>query len=517
VSGRLPPIGFWSYARTDDEDSYGWLRKLRLRLSARLRQRTGNRATKLWQDQEAIRTGADWPRTIDRAIAESSFFVSIIIPAFLHSEWCCKELLAFADRMDRLGRDDLIFPIHYINVGNPQHLLDTDCHDPLVLPIIRRTQWKDFTNPDWHAVSPDTPGDADAKLFLGAIFRLAEDIRGAINAAVTQTADTAATQPRGVGGPGSSSPQAVPKLLPPTAAPAPTPELPADTALAAPAVRREPQPGDVVRDGPDLPEMVLIPLIECPLGDVAQAARRLHGGTPPLGTFAMGIPEAETEREKANFDWDEQARPVHPVTIGRPFWIARYPLLRGEYAMFVWDTGYKGDRGAWRDPGFPQTDRHPVVNISHGDALAYIRWLNGKTGGGYRLPSEAEWEYGARACNATARFWGDDWAGHMGFVDPGHGTASVGGRKANPFGLVDMLGNVWEWCADPWHDDYNGAPADGSVWESNGDNLRRVLRGGSWNSSPMGLRTGVRIGIGPAGTARRNDFGFRPARAYSTP
>lgn len=506
MSSVLPPIGFWSYARTDDEDSYGWLRRLRLRLSARLRQRTGNGVTRLWQDQEAIPTGADWARTIDRAIAESSFFVPIITPAFLRSEWCCKELLAFAEKIDRLGRDDLIFPVHYIPVGNPQNLRDTDCHDPAVLPIIRRTQWKDFTNADWHVVSPDTPGDADAKLFLGAIFQLAEDIRGAIGKVVTHATETLAIEPLGVAAAGSIPLSSVP----PTALPVPAPGSAVSTPLAASVIRNEPQRGDTMRDGPDLPEMVLIPLIECPLGEIAQAARRLHGGPPPVGTFAMGIPEAETKREKLDIDWDNSARPVHPVTIARPFWLARYPLLRGEYAAFVRDTGYKSDGGAWRDPGFPQTDRHPVVKISYDDALAYVGWLNSKTSGGYRLPSEAEWEYAARAGTATARFWGDDWADHTGFVDPGQGTASVDGRKANGFELHDMLGNVWEWCADPWHGNYQGAPADGSVWETNGDSVRRVLRGGSWVILPRGLRAGVRGG-GVVGN-RSLDAGFRPAR-----
>ncbi len=242
-------------------------------------------------------------------------------------------------------------------------------------------------------------------------------------------------------------------------------------------------------DGPDLPEMVLI----------------------PPGSFAMGIPPEESKREGTG---DDNARPVHPVTITRPFWLARYPLTRGEYAAFVADTGYDKDGGRWRNLRFPQDDRHPVVNVSHQDALAYLEWLNARTAGGYRLPSEAEWEYACRAGTTTARFWGDAWDGHEPYAWRGSGTARVDGRTANPFRLHDMLGNVREWCADPWHNNYRGAPGDGSVWETNGNDVRRVLRGGSWSYLPRYFRAGVRL-VDDDGF-RYSYAGFRPARTFLT-
>ncbi len=260
--------------------------------------------------------------------------------------------------------------------------------------------------------------------------------------------------------------------------------------IGAPAVVRG-EPPKVIQEGPDLPEMVLI----------------------PKGRFVMGVPRAESERE--GYD-DDDARPRRKIVIAAPFYMARNPVTRGQFAAFVRETGY--DAGPdWQAPGFEQTDDHPVVWVSYDDALAYIGWLNTrKTQGGYRLPSEAEWEYAARAGTRTARYWGD------GFEDAGryawtsqNGTAPVGQREANGFGLNDMLGNVWEWCADPWHDNYTGRPGDGSVWESGGDSGRSVLRGGSWAGYPRGVRAGVRY-YDDRGTGD-NSFGFRLSRTLFPP
>ena len=227
----------------------------------------------------------------------------------------------------------------------------------------------------------------------------------------------------------------------------------------------------------------------------------------PPGEFMMGIPKQESRREQTD---DDKARPVHKVSIARPFWMGKNPVTRGEYAAFVADTAYDAGGGKWRDPGFPQTDRDPVVNVSAEDAEAYAAWLSRKTKRSYRLPSEAEWEYAARAGTQTARYWGD------GFEDApryahvrGRGTAPVGERVANGFGLHDMLGNVWEWTADMWHDSYRGAPADGSAW-STGNSGRCVLRGGSWNLDPRRVRAGVRSGI--VRGSRGSLAGFRLSR-----
>ena len=254
----------------------------------------------------------------------------------------------------------------------------------------------------------------------------------------------------------------------------------------------------------------------------------------PAGRFCMGIPSAETARE-GNPASDNQARPLHEVTIPRPFWLGKYPVTWGEYAAFIDETGERPvDDGAygwidgkwetskdfsWRRPGFDQTDRHPVVCVSHGDAEAYCAWLSQKTGETWRLASEAEWEHAARAGTTTARYWGDA-AGNPGehahFFGSAMGTLPVGSFRPNTFDLYDMLGNVWEWTADHWHDDYKGAPVDGSVWTTIGSNEgRRVLRGASWIINPGSVRAGHRDGS--VTVYRDSDAGLRVARTYLRP
>jgi formylglycine-generating enzyme required for sulfatase activity len=196
---------------------------------------------------------------------------------------------------------------------------------------------------------------------------------------------------------------------------------------------------------------------------------------------------------------------------------------------------------SWRDPGFDQTsDRYPAVCVSWNDAKAFIRWLSRKTGKTYRLPTEAEWEYAARAGTRTARYWGDDpnqacvhenvadrstyetgfsrqsrktWSrpsGRRHDCDDGrYLIAPVGSYRANGFGLYDMLGNVWEWTEDCGNASYTGAPADGSAWLT-GDCSRRVLRGSSWTSEPRYARSANRAR--DPSDYRSTGIGFRLAR-----
>jgi formylglycine-generating enzyme required for sulfatase activity len=216
--------------------------------------------------------------------------------------------------------------------------------------------------------------------------------------------------------------------------------------------------------------------------------------------------------------------PPHAVEI-RPFALGRREVTRGEFARFVAETGYqtvaeKG-RGCWADknlnwrkPGFDQDDRHPVVCITWEDASKYTAWLSEKTGQPYRLPTEAEWEYAGRAGSLTAYFWGDspDDAGLYAWYSKNSGvqTHPVGRKRPNAFGLQDLAGNVWEWTADCWHDNYQGAPADGTAWEAENCD-RRVVRGGSWKYDPQLLRSANRIRIAPDGA--NLNLGFRLARA----
>jgi formylglycine-generating enzyme required for sulfatase activity len=177
-----------------------------------------------------------------------------------------------------------------------------------------------------------------------------------------------------------------------------------------------------------------------------------------------------------------------------------------------------------------------VVCVSWNDAQAYLAWLNEKSPGkGFRLPSEAEWEYAARAGQGATRYpWGDDLSYSMicdfangmdttgkaqvpgvtwtaASCSDGHAyTAPAGSLKANAFGLHDMHGNVWEWVQDVWRENYQGAPSDGSAWLTGGDQARRVLRGGAWNYYPRDLRSANRFRFAP--DFRYINAGMRIAR-----
>jgi formylglycine-generating enzyme required for sulfatase activity len=249
----------------------------------------------------------------------------------------------------------------------------------------------------------------------------------------------------------------------------------------------------------------------------------------PAGSFTMGSNEGEGDE-----------KPVHKVSV-EAFSISKYEVTREQFAAFVEDSGYQaaGDCYAWngtkwglqadknwRDPGFSQSGNHPVACVSFEDAHAYIRWLNGKTGGAYRLPKEAEWEYAARAGTETARYWGDaadaacryanvaDQAGKRTFnwmtihnCDDGYVyTAPVGSFSPNRFGLHDMLGNVWEWTCSAYTDRYDGSEK-ACV---NDAGARRVSRGGSWGSRPADVRSAARGGGGPPD--RGDILGFRLAQ-----
>jgi formylglycine-generating enzyme required for sulfatase activity len=284
------------------------------------------------------------------------------------------------------------------------------------------------------------------------------------------------------------------------------------------------RPGQSFRDCADCPEMVIV----------------------PAGSFVMGAPEAETARELSRGSiWEvsnryalAQEHPQHSVKIGRPFALGKYPVTRGEYAAFVRSAHYavKGecliyDGGRythpagsdWRSAGFTQTDRDPVVCASWNDAEAYIAWLNGrlhsepsfKHNDPYRLPSETEWEYSARAGTPTARWWGDrigtgnaDCNG-CGSQWDNQRTAPVGSFRPNPFALNDMLGGVWQWTEDCWHKDYLGAPANGDPWIT-ADCPGRVMRGGNWHNDPWVVRSAGRTFNYV--NERTNYIGFRVAR-----
>ncbi len=274
-------------------------------------------------------------------------------------------------------------------------------------------------------------------------------------------------------------------------------------ALLAPPPRRDGEPltadqarglkkGDTFRECANCPEMVVV----------------------PSGSFTMGSPTSEPERQS-----DEG--PSHTVSIRQPFAMGKFHVTRDEFAAFANDTGFSAHQNCdWRNPGFSQDGSHPVVCVSWDDANAYVNWLSRKAGRTYRLPSEAEFEYAARAGTTTPFWWGSsitpDQANYDGrFVFAGggskgayrQGTVPVSSFRPNPWGLYNVHGNAWEWMADCYHDSYNGAPSDGSAWTS-GSCGARVPRGGSWDDNPQNLRAANRFGYSGAGS----DFGFRLAR-----
>jgi formylglycine-generating enzyme required for sulfatase activity len=206
----------------------------------------------------------------------------------------------------------------------------------------------------------------------------------------------------------------------------------------------------------------------------------------PGGSFKMGDVQGGGQKNEA---------PVHTVTIPKSFAIGRHEVTFDDYDHFAKATNRQPpvDRGWGRG-------RHPVINVSWEDANAYVKWLSEQTDKRYRLPTEAEWEYAARGGKETAYWWGKDLVKGMANCDGcgsqwyGEQTARVGSFKANAFGLYDTAGNVWEWVQDCYHDNYNGAPSNGTAWEPKDSKqcIRRVIRGGSWLDTPNYLRSSSR-------------------------
>lgn len=293
-------------------------------------------------------------------------------------------------------------------------------------------------------------------------------------------------------------------LAPPPGDDRPSPKVRAPSRVAAPAAIAPADP-DAERTL-DLPRAPLV-------------LRKI-----PKGQFLQGSPPDEAGREP-----DEVER---RVAIGHPFWMGEYPVTRGQFAAFVDETHYatEAERGSsggygwngtelvqkkeytWRNPGFAQTDDHPVVLVTFQDADAFIAWASAKANVPLRLPTEAEWEYAARAGTKGPWYAATDEASAqaLGWTkrNAGGSTHPVGKKKANPFGLFDMAGNVAEWCLDaygPWTAD----PASNPIGRSStdGEPLRRVLRGGSWLKDTKRSRSAARFRSTPG--SRNADIGFR--------
>jgi formylglycine-generating enzyme required for sulfatase activity len=227
----------------------------------------------------------------------------------------------------------------------------------------------------------------------------------------------------------------------------------------------------------------------------------------PAGRFLMGSPAYEPERR-------DLEGPQHEVRIATPFATGVYAVTFDEYELFCEDMKLQKPK----DQGWGR-GRGPVINVSWEAARAYCAWLGEQTGHGYRLPSEAEWEYACRAGTETPFHFGarlttdqanfyvnSTYNGPLAVLALGR-TVPVGSFPPNAFGLYDMHGNVCEWCQDAWHDRYEGAPSDGTAWKS-GEYLR-VLRGGSWSTGPSRCRAAHRT----YAPASYSDVGFRVCRS----
>jgi sulfatase modifying factor 1 len=295
---------------------------------------------------------------------------------------------------------------------------------------------------------------------------------------------------------------------------------------ASTATAGNPAPGSTFRDCADgCPEMVVV------------GAGRLETGPAP----------GEEEREGSGYVRQIEHTWQHLVTIRHKFALGKYDVTRGEFSAFVRDTGYQpaerkcrgyaaavGLYVTWQAPGYPQTDRDPVVCVTWKDVNAYLTWLSRKAHQRYRLPSEAEWEYAARAGTSTARFWGDvkgDACRYANVADLSYTrakqlkpdthdfdcddgyvyTSPVGSFRPNQFGLYDMIGNVYQLAGDCFDFNAHGefTPADGSAWLDK-DCMVHVARGSTFGDGPSRARAAFRFSL--PDMLGGDDSGFRVAR-----
>ncbi len=539
---QLPElVGFFSYSRRDDKDFRGSLFALRVEIQRELSALLAHRNFRLWQDQDAIDPGELWVSKIKSAIEQSVFFIPIVTPRAVTSPHCKFEFESFLARERRLGRNDLVFPIHYISVDG---LLDeAERRDDPVLSIVAERQyvdWRGYRRKPVDALdfgqeieafcgkivkklrapwlTPDERRQLEAETRRRAkeeerVRQEAEEKRQAaererrrLEAIAKKRAEEEQRERQQAEAKRRAEEEELEKprkkaLAKNWAAPqrematiAAVRERPAqkDEESQAPtsvgpltaAQERVLKPGDSFKEGVDCPQMIVV----------------------PAGRFLMGSPWSE----RFNFE-----HPQHEVTIAKPFAVAKFALTFDE-----WDVcAARGNcRTNVSDDGWGR-GRRPVINVGWDDTQAYVKWLSGITGRPYRLLSEAEWEYAARAGSQTKYPWGDEikldgklmanCAG-CGSEWGGKQTAPVGSFPANAFGLYDMIGNVLEWTGDGWNESYYGAPTDGSAWKSG---WRCVIRGGAWDSTPVDLRSAGRSWENFS--LRSSNRGFRVARTLT--
>lgn len=256
-----------------------------------------------------------------------------------------------------------------------------------------------------------------------------------------------------------------------------------------------------------------ITMVDIPSGSFMMGSCKLTAAMAEENKKRAFLGQAPVSANCSNPDADasDDETPQRRVSV-RGFQMSKTEVTLGQFKQFIAAAGrtdlVNDDFMKYNAYG----DTAPVVMVSWNDAQDFIKWLNQTDGGGYRLPSEAEWEYACRAGGQHTYCGGNDlnalgWYGG----NSGERPRPVGGKRANAFGLFDMSGNVWEWVQDCWHDSYHGAPSDGSAWTSDCDGVRRrVLRGGSWFDRARLSRAANRANDSPGD--RNSNVGFRLAR-----
>ena len=495
-AGNVKPLRvFWSYSHRDEA--------LRDELHEHL---AGLRRAGLiddWHDRK-IDAGTMWKDEIDRHLGDADIVLLLVSASFIASEYC------WGDEMTKaLARHE------------------TD--EARVIPVILRPcDWLDTPIARLQAVPKDArPITQWADRDVAYV-----DIAAAIRRAVRELMEVRA-KPEPPQAPPTPRPNPLPQAGQGDARQNPRPLAGEGGARDSGRVRAAPKNGISIGVDPrELPDLAVFKDADAPWCPEMVVI--------PAGSFLMGSPPDEPDRS-------DNEGPQHRVTIASRFAIGRYPIAVGQYSRFVektqrqqgkikeWSDGFLGIGKGWKDgerdwknPGFAQTNQHPVVAISWQDAAAYCEWLSRDTGQPYRLPSEAEWEYACRAGTTTPFSFGPtispsqaNYDGNFTYANGAKGvyrekTVAVGSLPASPWGLHEMHGNVWEWVEDVWHDDHSGAPIDGSAWtdrEGKESDRDRVVRGGSWSNFPGRCRSAVRYRVEPGGRGRW--LGFRLARTLS--
>ena len=376
---------------------------------------------------------------------------------------------------------------HDARAANPR----TDLLENGIAAILPKDSAEQYELTFWESIKDSSHiGDYEAYLqaypkgrFAALAKARIERLRAAAKTEVKPEAPAEAERPAARVPPEKTKP-APPKAEPERKRPPPMAKEP-------PAPKEAPQqaaPAEPVPDKPP-PKAAAGEVRDCPTCPVLVSL--------PAGSFIMGANSG-----------DPSERPAHRTTIGAPFAIGKYEVTVEQWNACV-------EAGACPRLTSNTAANTPVRDVSWDDAQAYVKWLSSTTGKSYRLPSEAEWEYAARGGTSSRFWWGEQMrAGNANCKDCGEpwsadGPAKVGSFAANPYGLHDVNGSVWEWVADCWHNSYKGAPADGRPWDAPGCR-ERVIRGGSWRDGASYMPSSTRFKYGAS--VRHSQNGFRVAR-----